>query len=52
MACYLGHCSVAQLLIDRGADVNTVDAFGMTPLQRACEKGWLEVVTLMLEANK
>ncbi len=47
-AAYTGHRQVAQLLLDKGADVNaeTSDE-GQTPLEVAEEKGHKEIVELL-----
>ncbi|MBT6450968.1 MAG: ankyrin repeat domain-containing protein, partial [Verrucomicrobiales bacterium] len=54
-----GHKVVAELLIDKGADVNAAGGlFGSTPLHKAAEEGRKEVVELLiskgadLEANR
>lgn len=38
----------ADLLLDRGAKINKGDAFGVTPLMRACCAGRANVVSLLL----
>ncbi|KAF8496224.1 hypothetical protein F5888DRAFT_1946627, partial [Russula emetica] len=40
---------VARLLIERGADPNTRDWNGVTPLHRASQSGRIEVVRLLIE---
>lgn len=40
-----------QLLIDHGADVNIPDENGVTPLQHAREKGFSEIVTMLVAAG-
>jgi uncharacterized protein len=43
-----GHVEVSLLLIDSGADVNTVDAGGHTPLHIAAEAGYVPVAQALL----
>ena len=49
-----GHISVAKMLLEAGADVETPDNYGQTPFFMACWKGHAEVANLLLEygANK
>lgn len=49
-AAYCRAAEVAQLLAE-GANVNTVNSGGYTPLMRAAGEGCAEVVTLLLEAG-
>jgi ankyrin repeat protein len=45
-----GHEKIAQLLLDRGADIETRDSeYGQTPLSRAAERGYVDVVRLLLD---
>lgn len=46
-----GHAAVAQLLIDKGADVNARTASGITPLYMAARKPSREVVVMLLRAG-
>ena len=39
---------IAHLLIERGADVNTSDKLGRTPLMGAAVRGLMEMVTLLV----
>lgn len=43
-AVILGYLEMAQLLIDKDADVNEVDVYGYTPLHLACKMGNLKLV--------
>lgn len=49
-----GHVSVARLLLEAGADVETPDNYGQSPFFMACWKGHAVVAALLLEydANK
>ena len=48
-ACYYGHFGAARLLLERGADPNTVRARdGSTVLFMAAQRGYLEIVKLLL----
>jgi ankyrin repeat protein len=40
---------IAELLINKGADVNKVDKYNQTALMFACDKGELEMVQLLLK---
>ena len=40
---------MVKLLIDRGADVNTVDMYGRTPLHNACINSHLDMVQLLID---
>lgn len=44
-----GHLKRAQMLIDQGADVNTADADGWTPLMWAVATGQKKLVSLLLD---
>ena len=43
-----GHKEVAELLIERGADVNAWDKRGKTPLHNAAWKGHVEIAKLLI----
>ena len=42
---------IAQLLINKGAQVNTADSRGYTPLHNASERGFSNIVQLLLSAK-
>ena len=42
---------VVRLLIDYGADINTIDADGDTPLHRAASQGSLEIIKALLNTG-
>lgn len=43
-----GDLAQVQDLLEKGADVNTRDEYGWTPLTLAAEKGHLEIVKLLI----
>jgi len=45
----VGCPEIAQQLISHGADVNSSDFFGQTPLKEACRRGLDEVARLLIE---
>ncbi len=47
-ACSHGTLTVAQLLIDQGAGIDTAANHGWTPLHWACLDGLLPVVSMLL----
>merc|ERR1711924_146161 len=52
-ACQYGEADTAQMLLDRGADLNALDAQGRTPMHIACTKGVgnLRLVVTLLNAR-
>ena len=48
MACLFGHLEIAQLLVEKGVDVDKAMNDGTTPLYFACMFGHLEVVRLLV----
>ena len=44
--------AVAELLLDRGANINQVMVSGRTPLSSSCEKGHLVISELLIASNK
>ena len=52
-ACFFGHPDIAQLLLERGSDVDppSRNELGVTPLQSASSGGHVEAVALLLDAG-
>ena len=48
MACNCGHLELAQLLLDKGADLNVPNADGQTPLHMAAYHAKYEVMEWLL----
>lgn len=48
IACQRGQCDSAQILIERGANINAFDKDGSNPLTIACEQGHDNIVQLLL----
>lgn len=48
IACFWGHQGVAELLLDRGADINAVRQTLGTPLQAALESSHFELANMLL----
>lgn len=52
VAASLGHADIVSLLIQHGADMEARDGwYGMTPFQRAAQKNWPRVMTVLAEAG-
>ncbi|EAN31961.1 Ankyrin repeats (3 copies) family protein [Theileria parva strain Muguga] len=47
----LNKIQLVEMLLKRGANVNTFDSFGTTALHAACEESNLDVITLLLEKS-
>ena len=47
--CLKGHLDVAELLLDRGADVGQANTYGVTALMAACQEGHRDVAALLLD---
>ena len=47
-ACQGGYFSIAEFLIQRGAEVNCRDKYGNLPIHYACEEGHLDIVKLLI----
>ena len=46
-----GHADVVEVLIDAGADIETKDDMGRSPLHWSCYSGALDVVKMLVEAG-
>ena len=46
-----GHLGIVKSLLDKGANIETKDETGMTPLHLASENGNLEVIDLLIKFN-
>ncbi|KAL3441722.1 hypothetical protein BJX65DRAFT_299543 [Aspergillus insuetus] len=52
LASYCGHCAIARVLLEQGADVECKDTtHGRTPLSWAAEEGHEEVVKLLIQTD-
>lgn len=51
IAILLGKEDIAQLLIEKGAQMDAEDRFGITPLSQACLNGQIDIVAKMLKAG-
>jgi len=45
------HQQIVQLLVDHGADVNLADAQGITPLAHARQRGYVQIMDILLAAG-
>jgi ankyrin repeat protein len=43
---------LVEKLVQAGADVNTANSFGYTPLLEACHRGYMNVVVMLLKSNR
>lgn len=48
-ACSFGHVDVVRLLLEAGAEPNTIDNWNYTPLHEAAQKGKIDVCIGMLQ---
>ena len=50
-ACELGHTPVVEYLLEKGADVNKVDANPSKPVLEAAKGGHLDIFQALLDAS-
>ena len=50
-ACAYGIAALVEKLLDEGADANTINSFGYTPMLEACHRGFHNIVELLIKAN-
>ncbi|KIK81666.1 hypothetical protein PAXRUDRAFT_101449, partial [Paxillus rubicundulus Ve08.2h10] len=48
LACYDGHISIVELLLQKGAIVHAQGEYSGTPLRSACDGGHIDIVELLL----
>lgn len=51
VAAYSGDIKCVEILINHGGSVNALDAMNHTPLFRACEMGYFDVVTVLMKSK-
>lgn len=51
LACEGRNYYLVEALLDRGADINAVGAFGQTPLRVACNRRTFYIIKLLIERN-
>ncbi|VDI33397.1 Hypothetical predicted protein [Mytilus galloprovincialis] len=44
-----GHKEIVRMLLDRGADLKTIDRYGRSPLMKACTHGHIGIVKILLD---
>lgn len=52
IASQYGHIDAIRLLLSKGANINQQDNDGLSPLQHACQNGYLDIVKLFLSNEK
>ena len=48
MASVRGHFNVVELLLDRGAIIDSKDSYGITPLLVACKEGYNDLAIFLI----
>lgn len=43
---------MVELLVGEGADVNTTNSFGMTPMMEACHRGYMNICLMLLKSGR
>ena len=51
LACWCGHQALAKKLVELGAELNATNGSCSTPLHRACFKGNIDTVNLLLDSG-
>lgn len=51
MACAYGLETIVERLVNEGAEVNTFNSFGFTPLIEATQRGFIGIVTQLVKSN-
>jgi ankyrin repeat protein len=51
-ACAYGIEPIVENLVAEGADVNTTNSFGFTPIFEACHRGYVGIVSLLLKSQR
>ena len=50
-ACAYGIGQLAEKLLEEGANVNTTNSFGYTPMLEACHRGFQSIVEVLVKAG-
>ena len=51
VAARLGHCAIATMLVERGADIDSKAGAGEIPLHYAAHEGFLDIVKLLMRSG-
>jgi ankyrin repeat protein len=49
LACFNGHLSAVQILLEKGSDINSLSKAGCLPFQLACARGHLLVAQMLFD---
>ncbi|KAK1284291.1 hypothetical protein QJS10_CPB21g00237 [Acorus calamus] len=52
LCCLYGHLSCVQLLLERGASLESKDEEGALPIHDACAGGFIQIVQFLIDAAK